>query len=77
MLEAASVGGLFGFKPSARCLLLALSGHSSSTRVCPLLGQSGRRWSFGRGWLGRDMTPKPDMAGAFKGAVRMRYDVLL
>jgi hypothetical protein len=28
----------------AECLLLALSGQSSRTRVCPLLDQSGQRW---------------------------------
>jgi hypothetical protein len=35
---AASVGGLFHSKISARCLIMANSGHSSCARVCPLLG---------------------------------------
>ena len=36
-LEAASVGGLFRFRPSVQCRLLALSGHSNRARECPLL----------------------------------------
>jgi hypothetical protein len=41
----------------ARCFLqckmtrLALSRHSSRTRVCPLLDQSGQRWVFARDGL--------------------------
>src|SRR5450830_1210539 len=37
---SASIGGLFQFQPSVQCRLLALSGQSSRTRVCPLLDAS-------------------------------------
>jgi hypothetical protein len=47
MKEAASIGGLFHFKPSAQCRLLALNGHSSRARVCPLLDQSRQRAVLG------------------------------
>jgi len=36
-MEAASVGGLFYFKHSVRCRLLAQSGHANRTGQCPLL----------------------------------------
>jgi hypothetical protein len=49
--EAASVGGLFHFKPSLRCLLLALSGQSSCAHVCPLLDQNGQKWVLARAGL--------------------------
>jgi hypothetical protein len=38
---AASVGGLFHFKPNGQCRLLALSGQSNRTRVCPLSDKGG------------------------------------
>jgi hypothetical protein len=34
--KAASVGGLFHFKPSAQCRLLAQSGHFNSSNECRL-----------------------------------------
>jgi hypothetical protein len=34
---AASVGGLFHFKPSMQCRLLALNGQTARARVCRLL----------------------------------------
>src|SRR5450755_1423175 len=48
---ALSVGGLFHSKISVRCLLMALSGQSDRTRVCPLLDQSGQRSILARGGL--------------------------
>ena len=36
-----------------RCLLLALSGQSDRTRLCPLLDQSGQRWISARDGLSR------------------------
>jgi hypothetical protein len=51
-IQAASVGGLFRHvELQAQCLLLALSGHPSSTRVCPLLDQSGQSWILARDGL--------------------------
>ena len=43
---ASSAGGLFYSEISVRCRLMALSGHSNRTRVCPLLDQSGQRSIF-------------------------------
>jgi hypothetical protein len=31
---------------SGQCLLLAFNGQSDRTRVCPLLDQSGQRWTL-------------------------------
>jgi hypothetical protein len=45
---------VFLFAPiMLRCmsLLLALSGHSNRTRVCPLLNQHGQRWILARDGL--------------------------
>src|ERR1039458_5240602 len=47
----ASFGGLFYFKTHMRCRLLALSGQSDRTRVCPLLDKSGQSWIFARDGL--------------------------
>ena len=46
--RAASVGGLFHFKPSLQCLLLAQSGHSNRADVCPIfLGAKRTKVDFG------------------------------
>ena len=49
--EVALVGGLFHFKPSMQCRLLALSGHFNRSRVCPLLDKSGQSWILARDGL--------------------------
>ena len=51
MNEAASVGGLFRFRPSVQCRLLALSGQSSCARVCPLSDKSGQNSILAGGGL--------------------------
>src|ERR1039457_7513048 len=41
--KGSQLGGPFHFKPSVQCRLLALSGHSNCTRVCPL-GEKKQTW---------------------------------
>ena len=51
MNEAASVGGLFRFRPSVQCRLLALSGHFNRSLECPLSDNSGQKWILVRDGL--------------------------
>jgi len=48
---AASVGGLFHFMVSVQSRLLALSGQTDRTHVCPLLDNSGQMWILPRDGL--------------------------
>src|SRR5471032_3296214 len=53
--------------------LLALSGQSSCTRVCPLLDQSGQRWILACGGLSAN-DPKRTLGMSFQYPYLNRYD---
>jgi hypothetical protein len=64
-----SRGFSFGENQTLECLLLALSGHSLSLKICPLSDNNGQRWI-----LARDGDGKPAKMSAQRAALERLFD---
>ena len=66
-IQAASVGGLFRFiEPLSQCPLMALSGQSRRTRICPLSEHSGQMWILPREGLSANDPKRTKASSAYQ-----------